>query len=204
MENKSYKTATTHLRRVIIIVLAILICPLFYAGYLLIVQPLSDLKNVHHISSPPSFNKLMLVNNLGGVLPHSQWHNKWILLYVLPTECEQTCRAGLETLNNAYEDSIQQRKHTMDILIGTFSHNTHSELQQALRQQYPRFVHVYLDHENFSRVFANLRSKRRALFVGMFYLVSPKGKVLVAFDSDVSESVLNQQILQLITQFQVK
>ena len=140
------------------------------------------------ISPPIKFSHLQLYNQLGNLLPQSQWHNKWVLLYITSLPCKKECVGNLHKLQEIYRN--YGGKSHLDIMVATFSAAKDKQLEQLLSHQYTHFVHVYLQKDNFLKIFAGVKSKREAVFTGTFYLINPKGQIIMNYPSSIAPKVI--------------
>ena len=134
------------------------------------------------------FSHLRLHNQLGNLLPHSQWQDKSVILYVTSLPCVKLCAQNLSKLQTIYR-TYPKQSH-LDILVATFSATKDKNLMHLLRNYYPRFVHVHLQKHNFLKAFSALRSKHAAIFASAFYLVNSKGRITMDYPCNVAAKAI--------------
>ncbi len=178
-----------------------LIIGIFIAAFLIIVSTvrfmhihyfLSTTYSEQAIEPPIEFSSLHLHNRYGSLLPHSQWWHKWVVFYVMPLPCKHICTLALSKLQQVYKN--YWKKPQLDLLVATFSILKDQHLSSLLRRHYSRVVHVYVKKSAFLHVFSHVKSKRTALFTGVFYLVNPQGKVIVDYPANVSAKVIENDL----------
>lgn len=144
------------------------------------------------IKPPIEFSNLRLYNRFGQLLPHSQWQNKSIIFYVTPLPCKHICQQSLSKLQKIYK--TYWKKPRLDLLVGTFSIFKDQHLSNLLTHHYRRVAHVYISKHAFLRVFSHVKSKRAAIFKGMFYLVNPQGKVIMDYPPTIPINVIKRDL----------
>jgi len=145
------------------------------------------------IKPPIKFSHLVMHNKRGIVVPHSQWRDKWVLLYIAPLPCKKLCTQNLYKLQQIYNASTE--KSRLDIMVATFSAAGNKQLEELL-SRYTHFVHVYLQRHNFLRVFAHVKLKRATMFMGVFYLVNPHGEVIMNYPENIAARVIEFDLFQ--------
>ena len=144
------------------------------------------------IKPPIKFSNLRLYNRIGDLLPNSQWRHKSIILYITPLPCSQICQKSLSKLQKIYE--TYWKKPHLDLLVATFSIFKDQHLLNLLTHHYPHVVHVYIKKHAFFRVFSHVKSRRAAVFKGMFYLINPQGKVIMDYPPTIPINVIKRDL----------
>ena len=186
MDNKRYYQSSWVKRyRALLIWLSIaILIPIIVALYFIFAYPRAHryhLTEGFNIKPAINFYRLRLTNTIKQPIPIREWHDKWLLLYVLPSRCDDMCFAMLENLKRLTQHNRDTESHPIDVVIATFNDSRVTVLNKVLRDRYYHFIHVHSSMREFRRYFSHSRTARIALFEGMLYIVNPKGKVIMAY-----------------------
>lgn len=155
------------------------------------------------IQPPRDFKQLTIVN-ADGSSAGNPFKNHWLLLYVAPKACEQTCQRDLYFMRQIWI-ATNKNSYRVQRAIMTFASSPADKKLAELLQttEYQGTQHVIVDRQQFAQLMQGLPSTNLALTSGYIYLVDPLGNIMMAYAPDANPSGILKDLEKLLRVSQI-
>ncbi len=155
------------------------------------------MSNGHLILPPLSLQKLPLQNSKGELITTNTYQGDWIMLYVEPKQCEQTCLDTLYKMRQVRTRLGKDMDRVQRVIL-TLTGNQDKPLQEYLSSLYQGTIHLQTTAADLNKFINKLPSPNTAMSTGNLYLVDPLGNVMMSYNPSQNPKDIYSDLTRLL------
>lgn len=153
--------------------------------------------NGHLILPPISLQTLPLENSEGKVVSDKTLKGEWLILYVEPGRCDQTCLDTLYKMRQVRTRLGKNMQRVQRVLLTL--NKSDPALSEYLNSLYNGTTHLQTTKTALSKFLIKLPSHNTAITDGYLYIVDPLGNVMMSYHPDQSSNDIYADLKRLLT-----
>lgn len=154
-------------------------------------------RNLGSLVQPPvpvALESLVVV--AGSTATLEDLHEHWVVLYALPSPCDQACLEQAAALRQVHRAAGRNQSRIRVLLAGE------SDIRQSadnLVEIYPSFMIAADDSGQLTASLAGIAEKSGAAWEGSLYLVDPLGNIMLFYAAGFDPNDLKKDLKRLLT-----
>lgn len=189
MENVPNPAIRTKNRRTLLIALALFVLPVVIAAVLLktgLYKTVGTSNKGQLINPPLSFEEMPLQDHNHQALDPDQFKRKWWLVYIIPEQCDDSCRNTLFQMRQVHIALGADQSRVERLVIGTkplsASYNT------LIAEEFPKLQVAYTQASQLQQFFSSVNdTELKSQLSGHLYLVDTMGAVFMYYPTYQNE-----------------
>jgi cytochrome oxidase Cu insertion factor (SCO1/SenC/PrrC family) len=155
------------------------------------------------IQPPGDISKLVLQTESGKTYDQKQFHGHWLMLYTLPSSCDQNCQKMLYNMRQIRLATGTDMDRIQRVLLAFNNNPAEQQLQQLLQTKYKGTLYVVAQANQFQQIMPDPAMSKLALTQGYLYLVDPLGNIMMGYAMSTNPSDILKDLQRLLRVSQI-
>lgn len=155
------------------------------------------------IQPPKDMSQFSLQTSQGQSFDQKAIRGKWLMLYVLPTRCDDTCNKNLFYMRQIRTATGKESDRVQRVLLTFTSNKKDPALDQKLTTDYAGTLWVVATPKQFQQVMGQSPATTLAMTQGYLYLVDPLGNIMMGYSVDAKPSDIFKDLQKLLRVSQI-
>lgn len=132
----------------------------------------------------------------GLAYPNKLLFGKWLLLYVIPKECDQLCRNNLHKMRQLHI-ALNKDMSRVQRMVATLGQAT-PILRKILREQYQNVSLLSFNKTHFLRMTKGRVWQSRVLHEGGIYIIDPQAHLMMVYRLNQGPKAIHRDLKRLL------